>query len=230
MKFYIVSLLVTSFMRFWNIFLRTMEIYIPDPTAKIFQNKSGFILAAWHGQTIPLTHHCCIYLDNKLGNHLCPVVSLSKDGEFIHQTFLRYNVHSVRGSTSRGGANALRGVLKAIKEGKNPVFTPDGPRGPIYKVQPGVILMASMGKIPIISAYASFDRYYQFKSWDRHRFPKFAARQWIEYSEPFYVPEGIKEEKDIQEYMLKLENWMMEQNKRQERKADQYRKIKEITE
>ena len=120
-------------------------------------------------------------------------------------------MQSVRGSTSKGGSTALRQILKAIKDGRVPIFTPDGPRGPAFKVQTGVIQMASLTKLPIITFYSKFDEYYEFKSWDRQRFPKFFAREWVDYSEPFFVPEKIE---NYEEYALELEKRMLEQVER----------------
>ena len=120
-------------------------------------------------------------------------------------------MQSVRGSTSKGGSTALRQILKAIKDGRVPIFTPDGPRGPAFNVQTGVIQMASLTKLPIITFYSKFDEYYEFKSWDRQRFPKFFAREWVDYSEPFFVPEKIE---NYDEYALELEKRMLEQVER----------------
>lgn len=198
-------------MKVWFFFIQKKAIILPESTEKYLQNKKGFIIAGWHNQIMSLTGHCSSYLQKKRGVSLTPLVSHSKDGEMIFLTFRRFGMESVRGSTSKGGSAALRQLLKLLKEGKVPIFTPDGPRGPIFKVQPGVIQIASVTKLPIITFYARFASFHEFKSWDKHRFPKFGTKMWIDYSEPFFVPEKIE---NYEEYALQLENKMLEQMKR----------------
>ncbi|MBK6608571.1 MAG: lysophospholipid acyltransferase family protein [Leptospiraceae bacterium] len=211
MKYIVVSHIVKFILSFWFLFIRKQKYFVPEETEKYLKQKNGFIFAGWHNQILSLTRHVAHYLQRDRHILLTPLVSLSKDGEFIYQTFLRFKMESVRGSTSRGGSTALRQILKAIKEGRVPIFTPDGPRGPALKVQTGVIQMASLTRLPIITFYSKFDEYYEFKSWDRQRFPKFLAREWVDYSEPFFVPEKIE---NYEEYALELEKRMIEQMSR----------------
>lgn len=205
MKQKIISYIVSWIIKFWNLTIR-VELIIPEETEKVISENNGFILAGWHGQILSLTYHCSKYLLNKRNIKLTPLVSFSKDGEYIFETFLRFGMESVRGSSSRGGAGGLRALLKTMKEKRVPIFTPDGPRGPIYKLQPGVIQIASMTGVPILSFYSVFDRYHEFKSWDRHRFPKLFSKQTIVYSLPIYIPKGedvLEDEmKRVQEIML----------------------------
>ncbi|MBP9165175.1 MAG: DUF374 domain-containing protein, partial [Leptospiraceae bacterium] len=170
MKYIVVSHIVKIILSFWFLFIRKQKYFVPEETEKYLKQKNGFIFAGWHNQILSLTRHVAHYLQRDRHILLTPLVSLSKDGEFIYQTFLRFKMESVRGSTSRGGSTALRQILKAIKEGRVPIFTPDGPRGPALKVQTGVIQMASLTRLPIITFYSKFDEYYEFKSWDRQRF------------------------------------------------------------
>lgn len=208
MKPKVLSFIVSMIMRFWFRFIRVQEVILPSETDSLMQKEGGFILAGWHNQILSLTYHCSNYLQKKRKIKLTPLVSFSKDGEYIYETFLRFGMESVRGSSSRGGANALRSLLKTIKSNRVPIFTPDGPRGPIYKVQAGLIQIAQMTGVPIVIFYSTFDRYHEFKSWDKHRFPKFFAKQWIIYSEPILIP---KETPEGEDYLLKVEKIMMEQ-------------------
>jgi lysophospholipid acyltransferase (LPLAT)-like uncharacterized protein len=210
MKYKVISYIVYFIIRVWFLFLRKVKYIIPEPTKILLENKKGFIFAGWHCNILSMTKHVSHYLQDEKKINLTPLVSFSKDGEFIYETFLRFNMQSVRGSSSKGGSTAFRQLVAAMKKGNVPIFTPDGPRGPIFKLQPGVIQIASLTQLPIVSFCSTFDRFYEFKSWDKHKFPKFFAKQWIIYSEPFYVPAGIT---DFTEYVLQLENIMNEQIK-----------------
>lgn len=219
MKDKLLSYLASFIMRFWFLSIRK-TVEIPPETEKLIAEHGGFILAGWHNQIMSLTTHVSSYLQKKRKVYTTPLVSLSKDGELIYQTFLRFQMESVRGSTSRGGAAGFRALLKAIKQGKVPIFTPDGPRGPLYKVQEGVVQSAALTGLPIVTFYSVFDKYYQFKSWDKHRFPKFMARQWIVYSKPIHIPKGSK---DVGDYVEQLEKVMWQQMQDLDEKIKQQR-------
>ncbi|MDX1960734.1 MAG: lysophospholipid acyltransferase family protein [Leptospiraceae bacterium] len=194
-------------MKFWFFFIRA-ELIIPEKTELLLKQNGGFILAGWHNQILSLTYHCSKYLQNKRKQRVTPLVSLSKDGEYINSTFLNFGMKSVRGSSSRGGSGGFRALLKCLKEKNVPIFTPDGPRGPKYVLQPGVVQIAALTGLPILTFYSTFSSYYVFrKSWDKHRFPKFFSKQWIVYSEPFFVPKDA----DEKEYAKKLEESMLKQ-------------------
>lgn len=208
MKPKIISHIVAFILRVWNWSIRVKEIEIPAETEEVLKQGGGFILAGWHNQILSLTYHCSVYLQKKRKVRVTPLVSHSKDGEYIFETFLRFGMKSVRGSSSKGGAGGFRALLKTIKERNVPIFTPDGPRGPIYKVQPGVVQIAQMTGVPILCFNSVYDRYHEFKSWDRHRFPKFFAKQWILYSKPIFIPKELEEGKD---YVQELEKIMLDQ-------------------
>ncbi len=207
MKPKIISYIVSWIMKFWNLFIR-VELILPEATDKVIQENKGFILAGWHNQILSLTYHCSKYLQKKRGIHVTPLVSHSKDGEYIYETFLRFQMISVRGSSSRGGANGFRALIKSIKNVNVPIFTPDGPRGPKYKLQPGVVQIAAMTGLPILCFYSIYNRYHEFKSWDRHRFPKLFSKQIILYSEPIYIPKG---EENLESSIKLVEEIMLSQ-------------------
>jgi hypothetical protein len=78
------------------------------------------------------------------------LISQSKDGEIIASVFRYYGVSAVRGSSTRGGGAALRDMIRAAREGKNIVFTPDGPKGPPRVATEGLIVAAQATGLPII--------------------------------------------------------------------------------
>lgn len=190
---------------------------IPEETERVIVENNRFILAGWHNQILSLTPHCSNFLQKKRKIKVTPLVSHSKDGEYIYETFLKFGMESVRGSSSKGGAAGLRALLKTIKENRVPIFTPDGPRGPIYKVQPGVVQIAAMTGVPILCFYSIYDRYYEFKSWDKHRFPKMFSRQIIIYSKPIYIPK-LDGDEDLESYRKMLEDTMLSQIRELENK------------
>ena len=94
------------------------------------------------------------------------MVSRSRDGERIARIVERFGIGAVRGSTRRGGERALREMARVLEGGDNAAVTPDGPQGPRYRVQPGVIALAEMTKAPIVPVAWTPSRYRSLPTWD----------------------------------------------------------------
>ncbi|MCK4739552.1 MAG: DUF374 domain-containing protein [Deltaproteobacteria bacterium] len=107
--------------------------------------KSGgkIILALWHGRLLlmPYAYE---------GQGITALMSKSQDGSFLSEVLSGFGVKSVRGSSSRGWLGGIKGLLKAAKSGQDLTIAPDGPKGPRYKAQAGVIMLARTTGLPII--------------------------------------------------------------------------------
>jgi lysophospholipid acyltransferase (LPLAT)-like uncharacterized protein len=101
------------------------------------------IIAFWHGRQImmPLCYG---------GSRLSILISEHRDGELIHRIVRRFGFDTVRGSTTRGGARALRQMARLGRTGADLAVTPDGPRGPRRVAQAGVAELAKLTGLPII--------------------------------------------------------------------------------
>jgi lysophospholipid acyltransferase (LPLAT)-like uncharacterized protein len=102
-----------------------------------------YIVALWHA-------HLVLSLHIRYRRPIVVMVSQSKDGELIARAFDHYGVESARGSSTRGGSSALREMIRSAREGKNIVFTPDGPKGPARIAKDGVISAARATGLPIV--------------------------------------------------------------------------------
>jgi hypothetical protein len=107
------------------------------------ENTPHYILSFWHG-------HLLLMLHSRFRRPIAVMSSKSRDGEYIARVFDWYDVECVRGSSSRGGSSALRTLIRLAREGKNIVFTPDGPRGPYRVAKDGVIGAARATGLPIL--------------------------------------------------------------------------------
>jgi len=128
------------------------------------------------------------------------MVSHSKDGEIIARISSLQGYRIVRGSTSRGGARAMVNMIRILKEeGCTGGIIPDGPRGPRYKVQPGVIALGRKTGYPIIPISYSAQRIKAFDSWDRFILPYPCTKGTFIYGNPIFVPKDSmpKEEKEL---------------------------------
>ena len=139
-----------------------------------------FILAFWH-------RHLLLMPYSYRGKRISVLVSQSQDGELIARTVARLGIDSSRGSSSRGGAAGMRSILRKAAEGWDIAFTPDGPRGPLREVQPGVILAAAATGLPIQPVALAATRRKELRSWDRFVVPMPFSTVHFVYGEPLAV-------------------------------------------
>ncbi|MDH5556578.1 MAG: lysophospholipid acyltransferase family protein [Alphaproteobacteria bacterium] len=125
--------------------------------------KAGkpFILSFWHGRLLMMPY-CWRRTD--LTNML---ISGHRDGRLISQTVRHFNIDSVVGSASKGGAQATRRLIKLMRDGAVVGITPDGPRGPRMRVSEGTIALARLSGAPIVPTTYSASRRRIMGSWDR---------------------------------------------------------------
>lgn len=134
------------------------------------KTKTSFILAHWHGDEIPLLQIGRRY-------RLATMSSISADGEMMSVILFLLGVKVSRGSSSNRSVGGLIGLIRLVKSGYNCSFAVDGPKGPIYKVKPGIFELSRSQHLPIVVGTASCDRAWRFpKSWNKAYLPKPFAR------------------------------------------------------
>jgi len=157
-----------------------------------------FILAFWH-------RHLLLMPYAYRGRRISVLVSQSQDGELIARTVARLGIDSSRGSSSRGGIVGMRSLLRKAAEGWDIAFTPDGPRGPLREVQPGVILAAAATGLPIQPVAIAASRAKLLRSWDRFVVPlPFSAVHFV-YGEPLVVERRGNLEQAAEELKARLD-------------------------
>ena len=114
-----------------------------DAVDALYQGGSSIILAFWHAQQlmIPIGYR-------GPGAHV--LISQHGDGEIIARIIARFGHQAVRGSSTRGGASALRALIKLGRSGRDVAVTPDGPKGPRHVAKLGVIQLAKATGLPIV--------------------------------------------------------------------------------
>ncbi|MAY67614.1 MAG: hypothetical protein CMM77_10840 [Rhodospirillaceae bacterium] len=120
-----------------------------------------FILCFWHGRLLMMPH--CWPGDKAI--HM--LISQHRDGQIIARTVGHFGIMTVAGSSSKGGAQALRAMVKALKAGDCVGITPDGPRGPRMRASDGAVALARLAGVPIIPATFGAARGRVLQSWDR---------------------------------------------------------------
>jgi lysophospholipid acyltransferase (LPLAT)-like uncharacterized protein len=126
-------------------------------------------------------------------NGLAALISASKDGALLAATLEQFGIQPVRGSSSRRGAQALLELSSAIQRNVNVAITPDGPRGPCYQVQPGIVALAQVTGATVVPVVYHASRKLTLKSWDRFQIPLPFARCEIVLGESLTCPADATE-------------------------------------
>jgi lysophospholipid acyltransferase (LPLAT)-like uncharacterized protein len=124
---------------------------------------------------------------------LAAIISSSRDGEMIAQVAARLNFHPIRGSSSKGGKEALDAIVAYLADHQAAAHAVDGPRGPKGVVKAGIIRIAQRSGALIYPLYISTDRAWILKSWDHFLIPKPFSRLLIRWGEPIHVPNHLNE-------------------------------------
>lgn len=184
----------------------TLRREVVGPVEEVNSLGEPVIHVLWHNQIFAAP-----YLWRKMFPHRKVVVltSASKDGAVLAAAVQVFRVGSVHGSSSRRGAAALVALRQAARAGKDLVITPDGPRGPRYHLQPGVIKLAQTTGLPVVLMRIDYLSCWTLKTWDRFRLPKPFSRARVRLAGPIRVPRTL-DESDFERERLGLENLLNE--------------------
>jgi lysophospholipid acyltransferase (LPLAT)-like uncharacterized protein len=170
--------------------------------------KENFVAAFWHGKML---------IGWKLLSRRNPaaLVSESKDGELLTKVLRHWKYELARGSSSKGGKDALEILVRKAKDGFTIGITPDGPRGPAKKFKAGAVIIAKRSLKPLVLIGIGFQKSVRLKSWDAFEIPKPFSRVYVKCSEPMYYEENLSYE-ETSEAILKAEEELNKINKEAE--------------
>jgi len=157
------------------------------PVGAFRSGGGAAIYAFWHAQMLP-------FLALHRNANAAVLVSVHRDGERIAHAAARFGFRAIRGSTSRGAAGALRGLVRGLQDGWEVVVTPDGPRGPAEQFAAGTLVAAQQAGVPVVLMAAAARRAWRLGSWDRFMIPQPWTHITVAYSAPLPVTWGSARE------------------------------------
>ncbi len=166
---------------FYRLLTATWRIHEVQPP-KLVERKAPaghpFIVAFWHGDELSI-----------LGMHrryeVAGMVSTSRDGEMMARCLELLGIKCARGSSTRGGASALKEMCRFSREGRIPVIAVDGPRGPYHKAKPGIFTLSALLGAEIIPAGIACSRALVFtKTWNKTYLPYPFAKIQVVWGQP----------------------------------------------
>ncbi|MDG2124803.1 MAG: lysophospholipid acyltransferase family protein [Verrucomicrobiales bacterium] len=162
----VISFVAASLMRAIGM---TLRIRVEDRAGMMESPPDGPVLwLFWHNRVFLVPYLWRKYVPSRFGVVL---TSASKDGEIIARTLARFGAGAVRGSTSRQSRAALVKLVERVRAGDDVAFTPDGPRGPRYQMQAGVVKIAQVTGAPVFPVHVRYSKAWELKTWDGFRIP-----------------------------------------------------------
>jgi lysophospholipid acyltransferase (LPLAT)-like uncharacterized protein len=165
---------------------RTLRVEVVDEqyAGALWARRNPIIYAIWHGRILILP---VLYGKSR---RVSVMASRHRDGELVTRFVRGFGFEVVRGSTTRGGSEALRRLARLLRDGAEVAVVPDGPRGPSEVAQPGVIALARLTGAPIVPVSVGASRAWRLRSWDTFLIPKPFARVAVCFGVPLFVPPG----------------------------------------
>lgn len=169
--------------------------HIPE---KFWNEGRPFILALWHGRLMMMPYSW------RRGVPIDFLISFHRDGDLVSRTIAHFDLGTIRGSSKKGGAAALKAMVTALRQGKNIGIAPDGPTGPRMRASEGIISVARLSGAPIIPAACASSRRIVLGSWDRFVIALPFGRGVFCWGEPITVPRDA-DDQAVQAAIQKLE-------------------------
>ena len=167
---------------YWLIkaYARTCRVSIHDPKGWLAdRGREPAVAVLWHNRILFVS----AFFTREFMGAFSVLVSRSRDGNYVAEFIRLFGLHVVRGSSSKGGVSGLLGLADELRQGRSPILTVDGPRGPKYSVHPGATLLAEHGA-PVVAVCVNASSYWQLKSWDNLQIPKPFSKVTIEIEGP----------------------------------------------
>jgi lysophospholipid acyltransferase (LPLAT)-like uncharacterized protein len=190
----------------YRLWARTLRLQVEDPHDVIgFVRKQPVIFAIWHNRLLMLPR---VFDPSFPTRQSYGLISASRDGDFIARFIERSGYGTIRGSSSRKGVIALRQLIDTLAADGNVLFTPDGPRGPVYQVSAGAVFVAQKSGAPIVPIHMEYSNCWRLKSWDRFVVPRPFATLRAKFGQPIRIA-PLSEPQQFEDERLRLQNAMM---------------------
>lgn len=152
----------------------TLRFEVRDHAGYFTREQSPpWLIAFWHNRLFAMPIYWWRHGRRRApARRMVVLTSASRDGTLLAEFVRQFGIGAVRGSSSRGGAAALRELSAVLASGVDVVITPDGPRGPQYAMGAGLAYLAQRTGAPILLVQVDYERCWELRTWDGFRIPK----------------------------------------------------------
>ena len=153
--------------RAWGFSLR---VTLSDTSRRHLAGQHGATLfVLWHNRLFVAAELCRRF---RAGRPIHSLISASRDGAWLAAFFESMGLRAVRGSSSKGGREAVAELVRVLREGRDAGITPDGPRGPIHVCKPGALVVARRAGARLLVVGVAYESAWRLRSWDRFLLPR----------------------------------------------------------
>ena len=177
----------------------------------LWKKNESFILCFWHGRLLMMP----LSWNNK--KKINVLISAHSDGQLLSKTVKYFDIKTIIGSSSKGGSEAIRNIIKSLKSGISIGMTPDGPRGPRMKINSAIIKIASLTGNKIVPLSYSVKKKIFLNSWDKFLVALPFGKGCFIWGKPIKIKKNISNNEDLK-LSNKLEKILIKLTK----EADQY--------
>jgi lysophospholipid acyltransferase (LPLAT)-like uncharacterized protein len=191
----------------YRLWAGTLRLRVEDPHDVVdFVRNQPVIFAIWHNRLLmlPRVFDPCFPTRQSFG-----LISASRDGDLVSVLIERSGYGTIRGSSSRKGASALRQLVDTLAAGSNVLLTPDGPRGPVYEASQGLVFLAQKTGAPVVPIHMEYSSCWRLKSWDRFIVPRPFAKLRAIFGVPLRIAETPTPE-EFEGERMRLQNAIMD--------------------
>lgn len=164
----------------------------------ILARPGPVILAFWHNRLMMMVAL------GTFGRRVVLLQSRHRDGQLASAAIQRFGITTIWGSSAKGGASALRALIRAGKAGDWIALTPDGPRGPRMRCQPGVVMLAQRTGAPVVPITWSTSRRILLGTWDRMIIALPFGGGVLAWGDPIEVPRDLDSD-GMENYRQRIE-------------------------
>ena len=194
--------------RILQLWALTLRYKIEDRAGVVGKvTAQNYIASLWHNRLLIFPFVLRRFFPDR---HGAALISASRDGELLADAIKRFDYDVVRGSSSRLGASAILQLSQTLASGRDVVITPDGPRGPVYELGPGIVFLAQKSGAAVVPVNIEYSSCWRLKSWDRFILPRPFAKVHVIIGSPHHVelsdtPQQFEAERQrLQQAMMAL--------------------------
>ena len=194
-----------------NVLCKTLKINVQNSGGidELLSSDKNIVFAFWHGtMLIPW------YLQRE--KSFAALVSQSKDGGLLANILTKWKYDVARGSSHKGGKEALEILMKQVTNHHSVSITPDGPTGPPRVMKAGAVIVAKRSSTPLVLCGIGCKSKYVFNSWDNFEVPKIFSKVNVVYSDPIFIEKDLERDevsKIIDDCNLRLNELQSEAEK-----------------
>jgi hypothetical protein len=207
-KYFFINSVLTSLIYFLlNLYAKTMRVHVENAEKVLKHPEDGgrVIVGCWHQRFFG-----GLFIPPMFQVTPCIMISQSRDGDFASKIARNIGWKPIRGSSSRGGRQALRAMVEGVMTNPIGFHIVDGPNGPPRIIKPGLIALARDADAVIILGLISYEKAWIANSWDRFMVPKPFSRILIRAGSTFVVPEKMNDDQ-FESFRKTVENALIKE-------------------